>query len=169
MSVGLDPSRLAGTAAFATVALACAAAAWVAPRRATLWWALGAVHLALLAEVLIGARYRLHDAFNDWLQARGWYAARGEWQGELLLGILVAAVGVVALACWRHRRDGAALVAIAVTAVGVSLFAVETVSVHGVDAIMYAPAGPIVALAWMWIGVSALVSAAAAAAIAGRR
>jgi len=167
--LGLDPSRLAGTVAFATVAIVCAAAARIAPRRAPLWGVLGAVYLALLAEVLVGLRYRLHDAFNDWLQARGWYASRGEWQGELLAGMLVAVVALVAFACWRHRRDRAAMAAIVVTAIGVSLFAIETVSVHRIDAIMYAPAGPIVALAWMWIAVSALVSVAAAAAIAGRR
>ena len=155
--VGLDPSRLAGTVAFAATAVACGVVAWTAPRRATLWWTLAAVQLALLAELLLGLRYRLHGSFNDLLQQRGWYASRGEWQVELLVTALVFVIALVAFACWRHRRDGAATAAIIGTALGAALFATETVSLHRIDAIMYAPAGPVVALAWMWIAVSALV------------
>jgi hypothetical protein len=167
--VGLDPSRLAGAIAFAMAAIACALAAAIAPRRAVLWRTLGVVELVLVAEVLLGLRYRLHGAFDELLQQRGWYASRGQWQGELLVAALVPVIVLVAFACWRHRGDGAATVAIIATALGASLFATETVSLHRIDAIMYAPAGPVVALAWMWIAVSVLVSAAAAAAIARSR
>jgi hypothetical protein len=75
--------------------------------------------------------------------------------------VLVAAV--VLFAAWRHRDDAAATLAIIGTAAGVSLFGSETISLHRIDAVMYAEAGPLVVLAWMWIATSAVVVAAALA------
>jgi hypothetical protein len=51
--------------------------------------------------------------------------------------------------------------AIVGTAVGVSLLGAETVSLHRIDAVMYAQAGPLVVLAWMWIAASTVVVAGA--------
>ena len=71
-----------------------------------------------------------------------------------------------ALAAWvwrRHRDDGAALGAIAGTALALMLLVVETISLHRVDAVMYAEAGPLVLLAWAWIGAAAIVIASALA------
>lgn len=162
LGVALDPTRLAGTLAFGTAALACLRAAAASRRRpASLWWSLGALQLVCVLEVLLGLRYGLHETFNGLLQDRGWYASRGAWQGELLLAALGGVGTIVALACWRHRDDAAAIVAVVGTALGVSVLGTETISLHRIDAIMYAPAGPLVALAWMWIAAAALVTAAA--------
>ena len=76
-----------------------------------------------------------------------------------------------ALAAWvarRHRDDGAALGAIAGTALALMLLVVETISLHRVDALMYAQAGPLVLLAWAWIGAAAIVIASALAASSDR-
>jgi hypothetical protein len=72
-----------------------------------------------------------------------------------------------ALAAWlwrRHRDDGgAALGAITGTVLALMLLVVETISLHRVDAVMYAEAGPLVLLAWAWVGAAAIVIASALA------
>ena len=89
--------------------------------------------------------------------------SRTAWQGE---AIVVALLIGAALAAWvgrRHRDDGAALGAIAGTALALMLLVVETISLHRVDAVMYAEVGPLVLLAWAWIGAAAIVIASALA------
>ena len=161
LGIVLDPTRLAGTLAFGTAALACLRAATAGGRPASPWWSLGALQLLCLLEVVLGLRYGLHETLNGLLRDRGWYASRGAWQAELLLAALGVVATVVALACWRHRGQRAAIVAIVGTAVAVSVLGTETISLHRIDAIMYASLGPLVGLAWMWIAASALVTAAA--------
>lgn len=158
----LDPTRLAGTLAFGTAALGCLyVAASARSQRTSVWWILGAVQLVCLLEVLLGLRYGLHNAFGRLLKDRGWYASRDQWQAELLVGAVVLVAAAAACACWRHRHDGAAMLAIVGTALGVSVLGAETVSPHRLDAIMYTPAGPWVVLAWMWLAASAVVTVAA--------
>jgi len=163
LNIVFDPTRVAGTVAFGAAALACFHAAAVTPRRSYLWWLLGAVQLACLLEVLLGLRYGWHDTVKSLLQERGWYASRGQWQAELL-AVALALIAVLAIfAAWRHRVDGAGRVAIAGTALGVSLLGTEAISLHRVDAIMYARLGPFDALVWMWLAAAAIVVTAALA------
>jgi hypothetical protein len=159
----LDPTRVAGTLAFGTAALACLRAGALAPRRAVTWWILAALQVACVVEVLLGTRYGLHEALNRVLQARGWYASRGQWQAELLAATLALIAGAMLYSAWRHRDDAAATLAIVGTAMGVALFVAETISLHRIDAVMYAEVGPLVVLAWMWIATSAFVIVAALA------
>ena len=56
-----------------------------------------------------------------------------------------------------------ALGAITGTALALMLLVVETISLHRVDAVMYAQAGPLVLLAWAWVGAAAIVIASALA------
>lgn len=157
LALPLDATRLAGTLAFAAAALACLRVAMAGGRRATLWRALAAVHLVCLFEVVLGLRYDLHIAVNGVLQERGWYASRGRWQAPLLVGALALMGTAAAWACWRHRADPKAARALAGTAVALSVFATETLSLHRIDAVLYAPAGPLLVIGWLWLGAAALV------------
>ena len=159
--VVFDATRLTGTVAFATAALACLRAAVVAPRGGSVWWALGAVQLACVLEVLLGLRYGLHTVVDSLLQERGWYASRGDWQAELLFAVLALIAAIAAFIAWRQRDDGAKTAAIIGTALGVSLLGTETISLHRIDAVMYTQAGPLAVVVWMWLAAAAIVVVAA--------
>jgi hypothetical protein len=63
------------------------------------------------------------------------------------------------------RRQFATLgmrVAVIFTLGLLALFAVETVSLHTIDAIFYRPVGPVLLIGWLWAAASAGICAAAA-------
>ena len=157
-----DATQIVGMAFFGFAAAMCALAARAtrtpSPR---LWYVLAAVQLACGIEVLLGARYRLHDAVNAVLRTEGWYAARGTAQIGLIGAVLaLGAVGLfAALRAWRH--GGAAAVAVAGSAVAITVFAIETISLHRVDSFMYAAFGPVKTIALLWAGAAFVVTGAA--------
>ena len=124
---------------------------------------LAALHAAWALEIVLNLRYRFRAAILPLLQDaagmhRGPRGRRGHRRGVRL------GTGLAAWAWRRHRGDRAALGAIAGSAPAFLLLAVETISLHRVDAVMYAEAGPLVLLAWAWIGAAAIVIASALAA-----
>lgn len=149
-----DATQLVGLAAFAGAALACARAAAAAlgsPK--WLWRGLAGAHVAMGIDVLLGLRYRVHDFADALLQMQGLYASRGEGQLGLLIAAACLAAGAVVAMTRSRGLDAWAIGAALATAVGVWLFVVETISLHGLDAVMYAPAGPIRVIGWCWAAV----------------
>jgi len=164
----MDANAVAGLSAFAAAAAACLRVALRRRGAAALWGTLAALHAWWALEILLNLRYRFRAALIPLLQDRGWYASRTSWQGAAIVAALL--IGM-ALAGWlgrRHRDDGAAIGAIAGTALALMLLVVETISLHRVDAVMYAQVGPLVLLAWAWIGAAAIVIASALAASSHR-
>jgi len=160
----IDANAVAGLSAFAAAAAACLRVALRRDRSAALWATLAALHAAWALEIVLNLRYRFRAALIPLLQERGWYASRTAWQGAAIVAAVLIGTGLTAWAWRRHRDDGAALGAIAGTALALLLLAVETISLHRVDAAMYAEAGPLVRLAWAWLGAAAIVIASALAA-----
>jgi hypothetical protein len=160
----MDANAVAGLSAFAAAAAACLRVSLRRGRSAALWGTLAALHAAWALEIVLNLRYRFRAAIIPLLQDRGLYASRTAWQGA---AIVVAGLLGTALAAWawrRHRDDRAALGAIAGTALALMLLVVETISLHRVDAVMYAQAGPLLLLPWAWSGAAAIVIASALAA-----
>jgi len=164
----MDANAVAGLSSFAAAAAACVLVALRRDRSAALWATLAAVHASWALEIVFNLRYRFRAALIPLMQERGWYASRTAWQGAAIVAALVLGTLVAAWAWRRHRDDGAALGAIAGTALALLLLAIETISLHRVDAVMYAEAGPLVLLAWAWVGAAAIVIASALAASSGR-
>lgn len=160
----MDANAVAGLSAFAAAAAACLRVSLRRGRSAALWATLAALHAAWALEIVLNLRYRFRAAILPLLQDRGWYASRTAWQGAAIVAALLLGTGLAAWAWRRHRGDRAALGAIAGSALAFLLLAVETISLHRVDAVMYAEAGPLVLLAWAWIGAGAIVIASALAA-----
>ena len=160
----MDANVAAGLSAFSAAALACLRVSLRRHRSAALWGALAALQAACALEILLNFRYRFRTAILPLLQEHGWYASRTTWQGAAIVAALIIATALVVWAWRRHRNDGAALGAIAGSALALMLLAVETISLHRVDAVMYVEAGPLVLLAWAWIGAAAIVIASALAA-----
>ena len=164
----MDANLVAGLSAFAGAAAACLRVSLRRGRSAVLWGTLAALHAAWALEILLNLRYRFRTAILPLLQERGWYGSRTVWQTEAIVAALLIGTALAAWVARRHRDDGAALGAIAGTALALMLLVVETISLHRVDALMYAQAGPLVLLAWAWIGAAAIVIASALAASSDR-
>lgn len=165
----LNPTQLVGLAAFFAVAIT---AGLIAMRKnghaggsARVWAWVAVAHLAFAAEVVLGARHQVHDMLNAVLRDNGLYPARATIQaGLLLLCGLGVAVGVEGVRRWlggvpqlTHHARRVAFVALAIGA----LFMVESVSLHAIDQVLYATAGPVLAIAYIWV-CAAMVTVASA-------
>jgi len=164
----MDTNVVAGLSAFTAAALACLRVSLRGTGSVALWRLLAALHAFCALEILLNLRYRFRNALLPLMQERGWYASRTTWQGAAIVAAVLIGTALAAWAWRRHRDDRAALGAIAGTALALMLLAVEAISLHRVDAVMYAEAGPLVLLAWAWIGAAAIVVASALAASTDR-
>jgi len=164
----MDANAVAGLSAFAAAAAACLRVALSRRGAAALWGTLAALHAWWALEILLNLRYRFRAALIPLLQDHGWYASRTTWQAAAIVAALLVGTALAAWLWRRHRDDGAAVGAIAGTALALMLLVVETISLHRVDAVMYAQVGPLVLLAWAWIGAAAIVIASALVASADR-
>jgi len=161
----INATQLAGLLAFGVAALACARAARARGQR--LWWKLAAVSAGFALEAVLGLRHRLRDAVDTWLLAQGWYDSRTPVQ----IGLLVLCALLLGWALWGLaglRRAGAhARLAATACAVALCLFVIEAISLHGVDALMYANIGPVRLVGWAWVVLAGTMAWAAWLAPAG--
>jgi hypothetical protein len=148
-----NPTQLMGLLSFATAAIACVIAARRSePGDARIWNALGLLNAVFFAEIYAGTRYHLLGLIVGLLKADGRYdQIHGSVQGAVV--ILVAGIGALFAARILFSRQvgrGATRLAAGITVVVAALFAIETMSLHSLDAIFYRPIGPVLALGWMW-------------------
>ena len=163
MNLVANPTQWLGLAVYALGTAACAIAA---RRRPSPWRGLAWAQAGAFAEVLVGLRLRVHDWADSLLQSEGWYATRQSLQWPLLIGVGLVAVAwsvVVILRWWR--RDRLAGFAILATSAAFGLFALEVVSLHQLDALLYATSGPFM---WVASGWAASAGATALAALLAR-
>jgi len=148
-----NPTQFTGVLAFAAAILACLFAASRSRKRdAHVWTCLAIIYFLLLIEVLLGLRYRIRDFANDFLMVRGLYnddRRVPQEAADLLLGSLAAWLVTMPLFFWRIG-DFFVRVAVSITIALLGLFAIETVSLHAIDAILYRPIGGVVTIGWMW-------------------
>jgi hypothetical protein len=153
-----NANQMTGIVCFAFAAAACAHAG---RRGGRAWRALAWTQAAFCLEIVVNARHRLHGLVDDVLQSHGWYAGRTPWQLGLL-AVVAVLTAVCASFVWRGGSgDRLATTALAASLAVLAAFAVEAVSLHVVDAWMYAPAGPLLAVVVGWIVASTVVIAAA--------
>lgn len=165
MNIDTNPTQWLGLLVFALATAACARAA---ARQPSPWRWMAAGQASCFAEVLVGLRWRVHEWADSMMQNEGWYATRQALQWPLLILVLAGLlVGAVMLTRHWRRRDAGAWVAIMATWGACVLFAVETVSLHQIDAILYAPVGPVMVVALLWT-LGALAAAVAALRVAPR-
>ncbi len=150
-----NPTQVVGQASFALAALACA---WVGRRQASPWRTLAAVQALWVLELCVELRLRSHDGVDALLQSRGWYAGRAAVQVGLLAALLLAVLALAATTLPRWwRRDPAGTLAILATAAIGALFLIETISLHAVDAVMYATTWGVMTVGWLWAGAALIV------------
>lgn len=155
----IDPTQLTGLLAFGCAALACAFAGRVGRERR--WWGLAGVSSVCMLEVALGLRHRAHDLVDSLLRAGGWYDARSP--AQVLLLAIVALLAAASLGWLTSLRGTAAEVRVGAAAgmTALWLFGIEAISLHAVDALMYARIGPVLAIGWSWAALALVIAAAA--------
>ena len=135
---------------------------WVTPPQAArLWRAMAWCHAVLAIEVVFGLRYAAHDWVNSVLQQGGMYAQRAELQRVLITAAAALSVAGIAL-IWALRTCGAALqLALAASFCAWMFFALESVSLHAIDALLYRAVGPLRWIGLVWLCLAAVAAAAA--------
>ena len=170
VALPVNATQATGLAALlAACVLAALAAKAHHGRDRHVWAALALVHALLMLDILVGARYALHDAVDDYLVFLGLYGVRRILQAFLLLALAMMIAGTlvwiwrtpVYAAIVRARARTAAAATLAVAAV----FAIETISLHQIDAFLYAHIGPVLVIGWLWASTALVVAIAAAQSI----
>ncbi len=147
----INSTELAGLLAFAPTALLCVTAARSSPKRQRRDWAmLAGLYALLTVEIVASGRHRLDGLLAGWLRAEHLYPDRRPVQAAAILLLIalgwLAARHVVQRGSTRRLR-----IARAATAAVILLFAIESVSLHAVDGLLYRPVGPILLIGWLWL------------------
>lgn len=148
----MDATQLAGLLAFGSAALACL----VSPAPASLRLAL--INACFAAECALGWRHRVHDQAITLLG--DYYKERNPLQIALTAAALLAAIALLAKATRRMRREASPTPMLA-TGLALALFAIETISLHAIDRLLYHPMGPLLAIGWLWIALGSTATTAA--------
>jgi hypothetical protein len=160
-SVSVDTTQWVGIVGFAVAALLCARAARNGSKG---WWILMGLNALLIVEIVAGWRYRTHDLADALLLNQGLYESRRPWQVAMIAFALVV---LVAAGLTARARIHSAALASAVTGLcfATSIFVVEAISLHAVDAVLYRGLGPVkvIAIFWLsacaWTGLAAFIAA----------
>jgi hypothetical protein len=149
---GINPTQVTGLLSFAASTIACV----TATRRSACgdsraWRVLGFTNGLFLFEVFIRLRHRIHDYVSAILMAEGQYGQRRGMQESIIIGLATIALVCVSLFLFSRRLGGTAVrIAAGLTAGLITLFAIETVSLHALDAIYYWPIGSVLLIGWLW-------------------
>jgi hypothetical protein len=162
MTDPINTTQIVGVVAFACAALAC----FVTGRRKP-WQAIAIVHSLFAIEVIAGLRHFATGSVNSVLREGGHYADRQIPQFILLVLLILG--GVWLWRTLRRHKTGAARLATDATLFAALLFAIEALSLHAIDALLYMPLGPVKTIAWLWMWAAGTVAAAALSLRAARR
>jgi hypothetical protein len=152
--LGTNPTQVAGALSFALTTLACLnTARGSTSREARAWKVLSFVQALFLLEVLVGFRFRVLEFARTALKQEGLYdRLHGRVQGMVVAAIATGALLLVTIFLFsRSMPGGAARLAASMTVVISALFAIEMISLHELDAVLYRPIGPLLMIGWVWI------------------
>jgi hypothetical protein len=157
----INSTEAAGFIGFIPAAIAALFAAVSDPRPPVRkgWALIGAIDALLTIEILASMRHRLGIVLREWLRASHLFPERRPVQAALILVILAIAL-LAAFALVRRMPTRTLAMAAGATAAALGIFIVETVSLHAVDGVVYAPAGPILLIGWLWLACGWLTTAA---------
>lgn len=126
--------------------------------RRTPWIAIGLISLFFCLECVMSWRHQFHVAMK--VAMGSYYAERLPLQIALIAGGAILAI-IIATILLRTIRDRPTRVAMTGTLMATALFALETISLHEIDAILYSRIGPVLLIAWIWVGLSGAIGSAA--------
>lgn len=156
-----NPTQAVGAISFFIVVVAAALAWRLARDDKRLWGGIALVHVLLTAEMAFEMRFPMAASLRSLLRGVDLYGERRAWQAGLLIALLVLLVPV--LLAVSRRCGSAAAIALVTTVLTAFIFVMEGVSLHQVDAVLYWEIGPVLLVGWVWVGLAAMTTLAAAA------
>ncbi len=159
MSLFENPTQAVGLLAFLSAVLSCMLAGHFATW--TKWRLLAVMYFLFLLEISRGWRHQLRTIVNDVMQSAGIYGDRAMIQWALVVTSL--AFGLLLLVIYRALANEARLqaknhvAATVATVVLISLFILEIISFHHVDALLYQIFGGVMLIGWMWASLAFVV------------
>ena len=156
----LNPVKAGGIAAYLIASASCGVAAVTTanPRIARLAAALGLLDAVLLLDIAFDWRWRLYDWLRRQAVAGQWYEQR-HWPQVVTL-VILAMLLLAAVGSARRRfpsPPGAAL-AIEGALLSAGCWAMEVISLHMTDSLLYHHAGPFMVISFIWLLASSLTS-----------
>ncbi|MEO0439656.1 MAG: hypothetical protein AAF067_02150 [Pseudomonadota bacterium] len=125
---------------------------------------LAAIYLVLAGEMLLEGRHELRLLVNDMMQQGGLYSGRGGYQlviaGLVVAALLLAVYKIVRRGLWAKVSQRGKWAWTATIGL-LMLFAVEFLSVHAVDALLYQNSGGLMRIAWIWLFLAGITAASA--------
>ncbi len=161
---GTNPSQLIGVLSFALTTWACLYAARSSnAREARVWKLLSIVNAFCLLELIIGFRFRILEFARATLKQEGVYdQLHGRVQAITVAAIATGALLLAAVFIFsRVIPGGPAKLAAGMTVVIPASFATEMISLHELYPVLYRQIGPLITIAWIWIGAAAGICFAA--------
>jgi len=152
----MDATQWTGFMAFGTATIACLGA------RQRDFLPAAALNGLCATECALGFRHKVHDAAVALMGEV--YHVRTPYQ-VALTGLVLLAATLFLVQALRAGR-GATRLAAVIAGGALMLFAVEAVSLHAIDSLLYHPVGPVLAIGWAWL---LLGAGGAFAAVAARR
>ncbi|MCC6579601.1 MAG: hypothetical protein IT440_04110, partial [Phycisphaeraceae bacterium] len=128
-----------------------------------LWLMLAVMHLLFFLEIQFELRYVVSNAMRDMLKSEDLYNNRRAIQAGFLLLATVPVFALCGWLCYRFRRAGAHVVlGLIGTLICAMVFAMEMVSTHSFDQIMYHHmVGPFMLVAMLWAAGAVVADGAA--------
>ena len=114
------------------------------------------VQLALLLDMTFNWRWLLHEVWMQEAAAFHVYEFRRTPQLISLVVLVGLVSGSVGLAIYRLRRRPGVALAVAGTVCSIGVWCAETLSYHFLDAVLYRMVGSVMAVAFVWLGLSSV-------------
>jgi hypothetical protein len=150
-NLGTNPTQLLGLVAFASATIACIFAKRNSQNEGRAWIALAIANAAFFMEIFFGTRLQLHDIAVSRLLSVRLYADRTNLQYVLIIvsgGIPLLAA--LLLLFFRPLRKPRLIIATIASFSVLTLFAIEAISLHRIDAIFYQEIGSVLLVGWLW-------------------
>jgi hypothetical protein len=156
----LTPVKSIGIASYIIASVSCAATALRGSNRRVTRLAaiLCALDLALLLDIVFDWRWKLYDWLRSGAMSLHWYDERS---GVQILALIFFATLLLFAALWLRRKFApvrGATLAICGGLLSVGCWMTEVISLHAIDAVLYRSAGPLLAVAFVWILASAMTT-----------
>lgn len=155
--MNINATQFAGLLSFGVAAAFCYRA-WRATRQETHLWAfVSLLYVLIAADTVLGARYHVSNLIRAALRYLEVYQDRRLWQAVIVICLMGLIWGLLRAGfhAGRHQEKNM-LQAISLSLLAPVFFALEVTSLHGVDAVLYHRAGPLLVIGWIWVALAAL-------------
>lgn len=160
----INYTEMAGFIASLPASLAAGAAAYISGSVRQInrgsWINISAINTLLAIEVFVNMRHRIDRAVSQWLESVGIYPERRPAQVVAVV-LFILLVSILTRRIIKRSRTRWLAMGYGATIAFATVFVLESISLHQIDAIFYQQVGPIFLIGWIWLACGGTVTAAA--------